>query len=105
MIGWLRSISFSTKMSVIALAAMVPLIFLTIVALSDKQHSIRVMAHEIAGLERYRNLEAMLLPVGMHEIWTAASVAGEGAAEKLQAATTDVTRAIAQQDANVEVYG
>jgi methyl-accepting chemotaxis protein len=105
MIDWLRNISFSTKMSIIAVAAMVPLLFLTVVALSEKQHNIRVVAHEIAGLERYRNLEAMLLPVGMHEIWTAASVAGEGAAEKLQAATSDVTRAIALQDASNQDYG
>ena len=100
MIGWVRNIPFSTKMSVIAVAAMVPLVFLTVLELNEKQTSINVQAHELAGLHRYRNLEAMLLPVGMHEIWTAASVAGEGAAEKLQAATSDVTRAIAQQDAN-----
>jgi methyl-accepting chemotaxis protein len=105
MIGWVRKVPFSTKMAVIALAAMVPLVFLTVLEIIEKQTSINVQAHELAGLHHYRNLEAMLLPIGMHEIWTAASVAGEGAAEKLQAATSDVTRAIAQQDANNEAYG
>jgi len=105
MIESLRKLSFSTKMTIIAIAAMVPLIFLTVLALTEKQKSINVETHEIAGLRHYQNLEAMLLPVGMHEIWTAASVAGEGAAEKLQAATADVGRAIAQQDASNENYG
>jgi methyl-accepting chemotaxis protein len=105
MIDWLHKLSFSTKMSVIAAAAIVPLLFLTVLAFSDKQRNINVVAHEIAGLHHYRNLEAMLVPLGMHEIWTAASVAGEGAAEKLQSATSDVSRAIAQQDASTEDYG
>jgi phosphotransferase system glucose/maltose/N-acetylglucosamine-specific IIC component len=82
MTDWLRRLSFTTKMAVIAIAAMVPLLFLTVLALTEKQKSIRVVAHELAGLHHYQNLEAMLLPVGMHEIWSAASVAGEGAAEK-----------------------
>jgi len=38
-------------------------------------------------------LEAMLLPLGMHEVWSAAAASGEGVAEKLQAATADVNRA------------
>jgi methyl-accepting chemotaxis protein len=105
MIDWLRNLTFSTKMSVIALCAVVPLIFLTVMALTEKQKSINVVAREMAGLRHFQNLEAMLLPVGMHEIWSAAGVAGEGAAEKLQAATADVTRAIGQQDASIEDYG
>jgi methyl-accepting chemotaxis protein len=105
MTDWLRKLSFSTKMAVIAIAATVPLLILTVLALTEKQQSISVVAHEMAGLHHYQNLEAMLLPVGMHEIWSAASVAGEGAADKLQAATADVTRAIAQQDADAESYG
>jgi methyl-accepting chemotaxis protein len=105
MMGWVRQIRFSTKMAAIAVAAMVPLVFLTALALHEKQTSINAAAHELAGLHRYQNLEGMLLPVGMHEIWTAASVAGEGAAEKLQAATSDVNRAIAQQEASNEYYG
>jgi methyl-accepting chemotaxis protein len=92
-------------MWVIGLTATVPLVFMTVLALSEKQKNIRVVAHEIAGLHHYRNLEAMLLPVGMHEIWSAASVAGEGAAEKLQASIADVSHAISQQDANDENYG
>src|ERR1700722_6121285 len=105
MIDWLRRLSFSTKMTVIAIAAMVPMLFLTVLALTDKQKSIGVSGREIAGLHHYQNLEAMLLPVGMHEIWSAASVAGEGAADKLQAATADVAKAVAQQDASNEDYG
>jgi methyl-accepting chemotaxis protein len=92
-------------MTVIAIAAMVPMLFLAVLALSDKQHSINVSERDIAGLRHYRNLEAMLLPVGMHEIWSAASVAGEGAAEKLQAASADVAKAVAQQDESNEDYG
>src|SRR5580692_10844484 len=105
MMDWLRKLSFSTKMTVIAIAGMVPMLFLTVLALSDKQKNIDVSEREIAGLHRYQNLEAMLLPVGMHEIWSAASVAGEGAAEKLQAATADVGKAVAAQDATSEEYG
>src|SRR5580692_486214 len=105
MMDWLRKLSFSTKMTVIAIAGMVPMLFLTVLALSDKQKNIDVSEREIAGLHRYKNLEAMLLPVGMHEIWSAASVAGEGAAEKLQAATADVSRAVSQQDSINEDYG
>ncbi|HWW19457.1 MAG TPA: methyl-accepting chemotaxis protein, partial [Steroidobacteraceae bacterium] len=85
--------------------AMVPLLFLTVLALSDKQKNINVSARDLAGLHRYQNLEAMLLPVGMHEIWSAASVAGEGAVEKLQAATADVGKAVAAQDSVTEDYG
>ena len=105
MIDWLRKLSFSAKMSVIAVAATVPLLFLTVLTLSDKQKGIGVVSQETAGLHHYQNLEAMLLPLGVHEIWSAASVAGEGAAEKLQSATADVSRAIAQQDASTEEYG
>jgi|HubBroStandDraft_6_1064221.scaffolds.fasta_scaffold47834_2 methyl-accepting chemotaxis protein len=105
MIDWLRRLSFSTKMTVIAIAAMVPMLFLAVLALSDKQRNINVSAREIAGLHHYQSLQAMLLPVGMHEIWSAASVAGEGAAEKLQAATSDVDKAVAQQDAVNDDYG
>src|SRR5580658_933083 len=105
MIDWLRKLSFSTKMTVIAIAAMVPMLFLTVLALSDKQKNINVSQRELAGLHHYQNLEAMLLPVGMHEIWSAASVAGEGAAEKLQAATAEVGKAVSAQDASYEYYG
>jgi methyl-accepting chemotaxis protein len=106
MIDWLRRLSFSTKMTVIAIAAMVPMLFLAVLALSDKQKNINLSERDIAGLHHYQSLEAMLLPVGMHEIWSAASVAGEGATQKLQAASSDVARAIAQQDADSkEEYG
>jgi methyl-accepting chemotaxis protein len=105
MIDWLRRLSFSTKMTVIAIAAMLPMLFLAVLALSDKQKNINVSERDIAGLHHYQNLQAMLLPVGMHEIWSAASVAGEGAAEKLQAATADVNRAVTQQDASDQDYG
>jgi methyl-accepting chemotaxis protein len=105
MMDWLRKLSFSTKMTVIAIAGMVPMLSLTVLALSDKQKNINVSEREIAGLHRYQNLEAMLLPVGMHEIWSAANVAGEGAADKLQAATAEVTRAVSQQDTVSEDYG
>src|SRR5580704_8390655 len=105
MIDWLRRLSFSTKMTVIAIAAMVPMLFLAVLALSDKQRNINVSAREIAGLHHYQSLQAMLLPVGMHEIWSAASVAGEGAAAKLLAATSDEDKAVAQQDAVNDDYG
>src|SRR5580658_1918378 len=105
MIDWLRRLSFSTKMTVIAIAAMLPMLFLAVLALSDKQKNINVSERDIAGLHHYQNLQAMLLPVGMHEIWSAASVAGEGAADKLQAARADVAKAVAQQDASNDDYG
>src|ERR1700677_4328748 len=105
MIDWLRRLYFSTKMTVIAIAAMVPMLFLTVLALTDKQKSIGVSTRELDGIQHYQSLEAMLLPVGMHEIWSAASVAGEGAAEKLQAATADVAKAIGRQDASDQDYG
>jgi methyl-accepting chemotaxis protein len=105
MIDWVRRLSFSTKMSMIALAAMVPLVFLSILTLTEKQKSIDVLARELAGLRHYQNLEAMLLPIGMHEIWSAAAAAGEGASDKLDAATAEVNRAVSQQNASADSYG
>jgi phosphotransferase system glucose/maltose/N-acetylglucosamine-specific IIC component len=84
MIDWLRRLSFSTKMTVIAIAAMVPMLFLAVLALSDKQRNINVSAREIAGLHHYQSLQAMLLPVGMHEIWSAPLERGEARLERNQ---------------------
>ena len=105
MTRWIRNLNFSTKLVVIAIAAMVPVVVLTVLFLSEKQRNINVAARELAGLQRYQGLEAMLLPLGMHEIWSTAAAAGEGVAEKLQAATADVNRAVSQQDGAGQEYG
>jgi methyl-accepting chemotaxis protein len=105
MTRWIRSLNFSTKLVVIAIAAMVPVIVLTVLFLSEKQKNISVAARELAGLQRYQGLEAMLLPLGMHEVWSAAAASGEGVAEKLQAATADVNRAVIRQDGTSDDYG
>jgi methyl-accepting chemotaxis protein-1 (serine sensor receptor) len=105
MTRWIRNLNFSTKLVVIAIAAMVPVIVLTVLFLSEKQKNINVAARELSGLQRYQSLEAMLLPLGMHEVWSAAAAAGEGMAEKQQAAAADVTRALTQQDAGNDDYG
>jgi methyl-accepting chemotaxis protein len=102
---WIRSLNFSTKLVIIAIAAMVPVIVLTVLFLSEKQTNINAAARELSGLHRYQGLEAMLLPLGMHEVWSAAAAAGEGVAEKLQAASVDVTRAMTQQEAANDDYG
>jgi methyl-accepting chemotaxis protein len=105
MTRWIRSLNFSTKLVIIAIAAMVPVIVLTVLFLSEKHNNIKVAARELAGLHRYQGLELMLLPLGMHEVWSAAAAAGEGVAEKLQAASADVTRAMTQQDSANDDYG
>ena len=105
MTRWIRNLNFSTKLVVIAIAAMVPVIVLTLLFLSEKQKSIDISARELSGLQRYRSLAAMLLPLGMHEVWSTAASSGETVADKLQAATAEVTRAVTQQDANDNDYG
>jgi methyl-accepting chemotaxis protein len=105
MTGWIRSLNFSTKLVVIAVAAMVPVIVLTVLFLSEKQKNINIAARELSGLQRYQGLEAMLLPLGMHEIWAMAAAAGEGASDKLQAASAEVTSALNRQDASNDDYG
>ena len=105
MTGWIRNLNFSTKLVVIAIAAMAPVIVLTLLFLSEKQKSIDINARELSGLQRYRSLAAMLLPLGMHEVWSTAASTGEAVADKLQAATAEVTRAVTQQDANDNDYG
>jgi methyl-accepting chemotaxis protein len=105
MTRWIRNLNFSTKLVVISIAAMVPVVLLTLLFLSEKQKSIDVNARELSGLQRARNLDAMLLPLGLHEVWSVAGSSGEGAADKLQAATAEITRAMTQQDANGDDYG
>jgi methyl-accepting chemotaxis protein len=105
MTRWIRDLNFSTKLVAIAIAAVVPVVVLTALFLSDKQRNIHVAARELAGLQRYQNLEAMLRPLGAHEVWSSAAAAGEAVADKLQAASADVTRAVNQQDASNADYG
>jgi methyl-accepting chemotaxis protein len=96
---WIRSLNFSTKLLVIMIAGIFPLILLSGLYLGQEQSNINNVQRELAGLTRYRNLQAMLLPVGVHEIWSTAAAAGEGAADKLQAASDDLARVMAQQEA------
>ncbi len=95
---WIRNLNFSTKLLVIMIAGIFPLVVLSTLYLSQKQRSIHEVEAQLAGLSRYQNLEAMLLPVGVHEIWSTAAAAGEGAADKLQAAGDDLTRIMSRQD-------
>ena len=95
---WIRSLNFSTKLLLIMIAGILPLAILSALYLSQKQQAIGNVERELQGLQRYQNLQALLLPVGMHEIWSAAAAAGEGAADKLQAASSEVTGVIARQD-------
>ncbi len=96
---WIRNLKFSTKLLVIMIAGIFPLVLLSGLYLGQEQSRIHNAARELVGLSRYGNLQAMLLPVSVHEIWSAAGVAGEGAADRLQAASDDLTRIMAQQDA------
>jgi methyl-accepting chemotaxis protein len=105
MTRWIRNLSFRTKMLVIVVAALVPLVILTVLHMAGQQHGIRVTERELAGLHRYHNVEELLLPVGVHEIWSVAAAAGEGAADRLQQASSDIEQAIRQQDAVQEDYG
>ncbi len=102
---WIRELNFSTKLLVIMIAGLFPLVVLSALYLSQKQQNIREVQAELAGMSRYENLEAMLLPVGVHEIWSTAAAAGEGAADKLQAASDDVTRVMSSQDAINRQFG
>jgi methyl-accepting chemotaxis protein len=105
MTRWIRTLNFSTKLVVIAIAAMVPAVVMTVLFLSEKQHSINSVARELSGLHRLQNLEAMLLPLGLHEVWATATAAGEGVSDRLQAASADVSRAVTLQDAANDDYG
>ncbi|MGH8230327.1 MAG: methyl-accepting chemotaxis protein [Steroidobacteraceae bacterium] len=105
MTSWIRSLNFSTKMAVIAIAAAVPAVVLTVLFLSEKQKSIDLTARELAGMHRTQNLEAMLLPLGMHEVLSIAAAAGESVTDKLQANSAEVSRAVAAQDSVIENYG
>ena len=105
MTRWIRNLNFSTKLVAIAIAAVVPVIVLTALFLTDKQHNINVAVRELSGMQRYQNLEAMLLPLGIHEAWSTAAAAGEAVPDKLQAASAEVTRAVNQQDASSGDYG
>lgn len=95
---WIRNLNFSTKLLVIMVAGIFPLVVLSWLYLAQKERSIHAVQAELTGMSRYRNIEAMLLPVGVHEIWSTAAAAGEGAADKLQAANDDLTRLMSQQD-------
>src|SRR6185437_7964372 len=99
MTRWIRNLNFSTKLVVIMVAGLVPVVVLGALYLSEKRAEIVHVERELAGLYRYRNLEAMLLPVGMHEIWSAAALVGDGSDDKLQAATNDLSRLVSQQQA------
>jgi methyl-accepting chemotaxis protein len=105
MTGWIRNLNFSTKMLAIVVAALVPLVIMTALYVSEKQRNINIADRQLAGLHRYRNLEQMLLPVGVHEIWSAAAAAGEGAADKLQQASSEIAREVAEQDGVADDYG
>jgi methyl-accepting chemotaxis protein len=105
MTRWIRDLNFSTKLVAIAIAAVVPVIVLTALFLSDKQNNINLGARELAGLHRSQNLEAMLLPLGMHEVWSIAAASGEAVSDKVQAAGAEVTRAMNLQDAAKDDYG
>jgi methyl-accepting chemotaxis protein len=105
MTRWIRDLNFSTKLVAIAVAAVVPVIVLTTMFLSDKQRNISVAERELSGMQRYQNLEAMLRPLGVHEVWSTAAVAGEAVSDKLQAASAEVTRAVTQQDGSNADYG
>jgi methyl-accepting chemotaxis protein len=105
MTRWIRDLNFSTKLVAIAIAAVVPVIVLTALFLSDKQNNINLGARELAGLHRSQNLEAMLLPLGVHEVWSIAAASGEAVPDKVQAAGAEVSRAMSLQDAAKDDYG
>jgi methyl-accepting chemotaxis protein len=105
MTRWIRNLSFSTKMVVIMVAGLVPVVFLSALYLTEKQAAIVTVERELAGVHRYQNLEAMLLPVGVHEIWSAAALVGEGASDKLQASADDLVRLMNQQAGITDDYG
>jgi len=105
MTRWIRNLNFSTKLVVIAIAAMLPVIVLTLLFLSEKQKTIDINARQLAGLQRYRSLSGMLLPLGMHEVWSTVAASGVDVADKVQAASAQVTRAVAAQYASDDDYG
>jgi methyl-accepting chemotaxis protein len=105
MTRWIRNLNLSTKLVVIMVAGLLPVVTLTALYLMQKQRDITVAERQLAGLHRCENLEAMLLSVGAHEIWSAATAAGEGAGDKLQQASADVAHAMSEQQAIIEDYG
>jgi methyl-accepting chemotaxis protein len=116
---WIRNLSFARKLLLVGLVALVPSLIATGLFLAEQQRAINVGARELAGLHRYRNLETLLLPVGLHQIWSSAlapttgasalsasaSALAESAAGNLEAASAEVERVLSTQDAQNENYG
>jgi methyl-accepting chemotaxis protein len=104
-IEWIRHLKYATKLLLGAVLAIVPLLLLTVLFVTQKQKALNQAEHELAGLHRTAELEAMLLPAGMHALWSAAATTAAAAPDRLQAASVDLSHAIAQQDASKEDYG
>jgi methyl-accepting chemotaxis protein len=96
MTRWIRNLNFSTKLVVIMVAGLVPVILLSALYLAQKQSEIGHAEGELLAAQRYENVEAMLLPVGVHEVESIATLLGQGAPDRLQAPVNEMARIMSQ---------
>ena len=96
MTRWIRNLNFSTKLVVIMVAGLVPVILLSALYLTQKQGEIGHAERELLAAQRYANVEAMLLPVGVHEVESIATLLGQGAPDRLQAPVNELARIMSQ---------
>src|SRR5579862_8608999 len=96
MTRWIRNLNFSTKLVVIMVAGLVPVVLLSGLYLTQKQREIDHAERELLAAQRYENVEAMLLPVGAHEVESIATLLGQGAPDRLQAPVNEMARIMSQ---------
>ena len=105
MTRWIRNLKFSTKLVVIMVAGLVPVVLLSVLYLTQKQGEIAHAEGEQIAAQRYQSVEAMLLPVGVHEVESIATLLGQGAPDRLQASVNDLARIMGQHTAYAEGDG
>ncbi len=96
MTRWIRNLNFSTKLVVIMVAGLVPVVLLSGLYLTQKQGEIGNAERELLAAERYENVEAMLAPVGAHEVESIATLLGQGAPDRLQAPVNELARIVSE---------
>jgi methyl-accepting chemotaxis protein len=96
MTRWIRNLNFSTKLVVIMVAGLVPVVLLSALYLTQKQREIAGAERELLAAQRYENIEALLSPVGVHEVESIATLLGQGAPDRLQAPVNELARLMSQ---------
>ena len=103
---WITHISFTRKLAGIIIAALVPLVLLTVYFLRAEQQQIATARLELAGLRAYQPLQGILAPLADMQLWAAAQAAGDPAAtSKVAAARARVEREMQARTSAAIDYG